>query len=194
MKTKWIILIALLMSAPIVMQAQMKQRWGVKAGLNFSHISDFKKANSATSYHIGPMLEFMQKKLSSTGIEAALLYSRKGFDFDNQSKGVMNDYIEIPVNLKWRLNFPLVAPFLSVGPYANVLLGGEEKTYGSYSVDPSAFNFGLNFSAGLDIINVQLSLNFNWGLNDTYKIKGPNDIDPVSAKNRTFALAVAFLF
>lgn len=203
---KWIILIALLITAPTVMQAQkMTYRWGVKTGLHFSHVSDFKESNGATGYHMGgPVVEFMQKKFSSTGVEAALLYSRKGFDFDDKNlKRVMNDYIEIPVNLKWRLNVPLVSPYIAMGPYANVVLGGEKKDYGKYSVDPSPVNFGLGFSAGLDIIHVQLSLNFNWGLNDTYKITPISSSQETgygttssefSVKDRTFALSAAFLF
>jgi len=207
MQTKrWLLIIGLAIAAPIAMQAQM--RWGVKGGINFSHVTVSeenvgKYVNGATGYHIGPVIEYMQNKFSSAGIEAALLFTRKGFDIDGGSLAkmrVMNDYIEIPVNLKWRVNLPVIKPFLSVGPYFNFRVGGKgEWSLGILSGSSSSssgplesqdFNAGLNLGAGFDIMNVQLGLNFNWGLTDAYKIP----VMDITAKDRTFALTAAVMF
>ncbi|MDR1780390.1 MAG: PorT family protein [Tannerella sp.] len=205
---KWLLIIGLAIAAPIAMQAQMQMRWGVKAGINFSHVTVSEEnvgnyVNSATGYHLGPVIEYMQNKFSSAGIEAALLFTRKGFDIDGGSIAkmhIMNDYIEIPVNLKWRVNLPVVKPFLTIGPYVNFRVGGKEEwslglLSGSSSsssglLESQDVNAGFNLGAGFDIMNIQLGLNFNWGLTDAYKVPGLD----VTAKDRTFALTAAVMF
>jgi len=211
---KWLLIIGLAIAAPIAMQAQMQMRWGVKAGINFSHVTVSESSvgdartslgdyvNSKTGYHLGPVIEYMQNKFSSAGVEAALLFTRKGFDIDAGSINmhIMNDYIEIPVNLKWRVNLPVVKPFLTIGPYVNFRVGGKEEwSLGGLSLSSSSsavlfksqdVNAGLNLGAGFDIMNIQLGLNFNWGLTDAYKVPGLD----VTAKDRTFALTAAVMF
>jgi hypothetical protein len=183
--------------ATTVANAQL--RWGAKGGVNFSRVAVEEKkldTDGITGYHIGPVVEVMSKGLlSNIGLEAALLYTRKGFEYSG--KDFRNDYLEVPVNFKWRLNFPLVKPFVAIGPYAGVRIGGKEQWDVIIAqIESKSFIAGMNLGLGLDIVKkLQLGMNFNWAITDNYKtLSVLQAADAITAKNRTFALTAAVFF
>ena len=90
--------------------------------------------------------------LIGVGLDAAILYSQKGMDVKSEtgtSTNVKTDYIDVPVNLKWKFGLPIIKGYLAAGPYIGFRVGGDKfwEIPGSVVGQVKAKNFsaGLNF-------------------------------------------------
>ena len=180
--------------------AQM--RFGAKGGLNITKAEfdkDAFKSDNITGFHIGPTLETMFGK-GGLGFDLALLYSQKGFKSDDET--VRNAYLEVPVNLKFKLGMPLVNPFFAAGPYVGFRVAGDkvwnvsENTAGiREQIEAKSFSAGLNFAVGADIFNnLQVGLNYSWGLTDDYETFESRSIDSYIGKSHTWSVSAAYFF
>jgi len=174
----------------IPVQAQL--RFGVKGGLNFASVhfnDDLVKADNVTGFHIGPTAELMVPLLG-IGFDASLLYSQK----------VEQNYIEVPVNVKWKIGLPLVKGYLAAGPYIEFRLG-DKILDGLGNIqeqwESKSFGAGLNFGAGVEVFN-HLNIGFNYGLGLTNNYSEFSATDAAAAvvkgKSRVPAITVAYLF
>ncbi|GAB6394189.1 MAG: PorT family protein [Bacteroidales bacterium] len=173
----------------IPVQAQL--RFGVKGGLNISSVrfdDDLVSADNVTGFHIGPTAELMVPLLG-IGFDASLLYSQK----------VEQNYIEVPVNVKWKIGLPLVKGYIAAGPYIEFRLGdkilegiGEIKE----QWESKSFGAGLNFGAGVEVFNhLNIGFNYGLGLTNNYGNFGIDDAAQViKGKSRVPAITVAYLF
>lgn len=183
----------------VVAPAKSQLRFGVKGGINVSSVhlnSDLLKADNVTGFQIGPMVE-TTIPLIGVGVDAAILYAQKGMDIKSEIKSVevKTDYIDIPVNLKWKFGIPLVKGYLAAGPYASFRVGGDkfwdipESIVGQ--VKAKSFSAGLNFGAGLELIkHLQVGFNYGLGLSDNYRAEKFN----MNAKNRGWSVTASILF
>ncbi len=192
------LLVGLLLMVAVPANSQIK--FGVRGGINISsvHFSDdiYDKSN-ITGYHIGPMME-VGIPYTGVAVELAALYSQKGVEaFD---KDIKNDYIDIPLSLKWKpgLPIPLIKPYLLAGPYIGFRVGGDKVwNVMSDQLTTKAFNAGLNFGFGAELFNhLQIGLNYGLGLTNNYGIErislnNPSDKD---GKSRGWAVTAAILF
>ncbi len=90
--------------------------------------SDILKADNVTGFQIGPMIE-TTIPLIGIGLDAAILYSQKGMDVKSEagtSTNVKTDYIDVPVNLKWKFGLPIIKGYLAAGPYIGFRVGGDK--------------------------------------------------------------------
>lgn len=186
--------------------ANAQIRFGVKGGLNVSSVhfdSDLLDADNVTGFHVGPMIE-TQLPLVGLGLDAALLYSQKGLETKaagGVKTSIKNDYIDIPVNLKWKFGLPIVKAYLSAGPYFAFRVGGDRfwEIPGSMAdqIKAKNFNAGLNFGAGVELIkHLQVGIIYGLGLTDNYSILGIKspDIYRSEGKNRGWSITAAILF
>ena len=106
-------LVLIILMAFIAVPAKSQLKFGVKGGLNISSVhlnSDILKADNVTGFQIGPMIE-TTIPLIGVGLDAAILYSQKGMDVKSEtgtSTNVKTDYIDVPVNLKWKFGLPII--------------------------------------------------------------------------------------
>ena len=122
-KMKWFLFVAALLAAP-AMQAQL--HFGVKSRVNIASVKfnqDVINSENITGFHIGPMIELMIP-VAGLGVDAAVVYSQKGFGLND--KGYRNDYIDVPVNLKYKIMLPFVKPYVAAGPYASFRVSGDK--------------------------------------------------------------------
>lgn len=195
-KVKCLLLAAALFAVPAV-QAQL--RFGVKGGVNISSVQfnkDVVDSENITGFHIGPMIELMVPVVGM-GVDAAVVYSQKGFGLND--KGYRNDYIDVPVNLKYKIMLPLIKPFLAAGPYASFRVSGEEikNIPGSVTNQLKARSFaaGLNFTAGAEVFDiVQVGLTYSLGLTDNYESFDKNNIVSYIGKPHTWMISAAVFF
>ena len=133
--------------------AKSQLRWGLKGGVNISTVhfnSDLFKADNVTGFHIGPMIEGMVPGVG-LGFDAAILYSQKGVEMKTEgiSSSVKTDYVDVPVNLKWKFGMPLVKAYLAAGPYVGFRVGGDKfwDVPGNIlgQVKAKSFGAGVNF-------------------------------------------------
>lgn len=191
-------LVLVILMVFIAVPAKSQLKFGVKGGLNISSVhmnSDILKADNVTGFQIGPMIE-TTIPLIGIGLDAAILYSQKGVDMKTEgtvtSTSMKTDYLDIPVNLKWKFGIPLVKAYLSAGPYVGFRVGGD-KIWNVLGEQIKAKNFsaGLNFGVGAELIShLQVGINYGLGLTDNYS----SDKFDMKAKNRGWSITAAVLF
>ncbi|MBE6300845.1 MAG: PorT family protein [Parabacteroides distasonis] len=179
--------------------AKSQLRWGLKGGVNISTVhfnSDLFKADNVTGFHIGPMIEGMVPGVG-LGFDAAILYSQKGVEMKTEgiSSSVKTDYVDVPVNLKWKFGMPLVKAYLAAGPYVGFRVGGDKfwDVPGNIlgQVKAKSFGAGVNFGAGIELIKyLQVGFQYSLGLTDNYSV----DKFDLETKNRGWSISVAILF
>ena len=193
-------LVLIILMAFIAVPAKSQLKFGVKGGLNISSVhlnSDILKADNVTGFQIGPMIE-TTIPLIGVGLDAAILYSQKGMDVKSgtgTSTNVKTDYIDVPVNLKWKFGLPIIKGYLAAGPYIGFRVGGDKfwEIPGSVVGQVKAKNFsaGLNFGAGVELIShLQVGINYGLGLTDNYSAEKYD----LNAKNRGWSGTAAILF
>lgn len=193
-------LVLIILMAFIAVPAKSQLKLGVKGGLNISSVhlnSDILKADNVTGFQIGPMIE-TTIPLIGVGLDAAILYSQKGMDVKSgtgTSTNVKTDYIDVPVNLKWKFGLPIIKGYLAAGPYIGFRVGGDKfwEIPGSVVGQVKAKNFsaGLNFGAGVELIShLQVGINYGLGLTDNYSAEKYD----LNAKNRGWSVTAAILF
>ena len=171
-RMKWILAAAVMLVATTTAQAQC--RFGVKGGLNIASVSFDRSvlgSDNITGFHIGPTLEWTVPILG-IGVDGAVLYSQRGFGVGGES--LRSNYIDVPVNAKFKFSVPMISPFVAAGPYASFRVSGNKAwdIAGQVINQVEAKNFaaGLNFTAGAEVMNmVQVGLTYSLGLTDNYK-------------------------
>ncbi len=189
-----IFIVAIIGVAP----ASAQGRFGVKGGVNISKVHFNKSivnSDNFTGFNIGPMVEFTVPLLG-VGMDAAILYSRKGVDFKSEgnigSKSYKADYLDIPLNLKWKFGLPILKAYLTAGPYASFRVGGDKIWNVVHDqVKAKSFGAGLNFGAGVEVIrHLQVGFNYELGLSNAFE--GQEGV--IDGKNRGWSITAAVLF
>ncbi|MDR1499591.1 MAG: PorT family protein [Tannerellaceae bacterium] len=185
--------IAVLMLCTASVNAQI--RFGVKGGLNIASVKfdkDILKTENLTGFHIGPTIEVMVPYVG-VGFDAAILYSQKGLYSSTDMRGVSTDYIDVPVNFKWKIGLPIVKGYLSAGPYASIRVSGEDLDRIQTQIKSKSFAAGLNFGAGVEVFNsLQVGFNYGLGLTDDYSASRLGDL--TNGKSNTMSVTAALLF
>lgn len=189
--------------AAVPSQAQFK--FGLKAGaainsLKFSNSeelkSSFSKDNRA-GFVGGAMIEFTVPVIGLGFDLSALYVHRETKSVDEDFDNIKRDYIDIPINLKYKLSIPVinkvVKPFVTTGPSFAFLTSKKaiEDAYKNKSVD-IAWNFGF----GLELLShVQVAASYGLGLTNTLKAVGVTDnSEKINGKNRYWTVTAAYLF
>lgn len=184
-------------------QASAQVRLGVKGGLNIASVhfsTDVLQSDNVTGFQIGPMIEG-SLPLVGLGFDAAILYAQKGLEtktVSGEKTSLKNDYIDVPVNLKWKLGLPVMKVYLAAGPYVGFRVGGNKiwELPGSMvdQVKTKSFSAGLNFGAGVELIShLQVGLNYGLGLTNNYSMESLS-LTKSDGKNRGWSVTAAILF
>ncbi len=169
--------------------------FGVKGGVNISRVhfsTDVINSDNLTGFQIGPMAEFTVPLLG-IGMDAAILYSQKGLEYKSES--YKTDYLDVPVNLKWKFGLPIVKGFFTAGPYASFRIGGD-KIWNviNNQLKAKSFGVGLNVGAGVEVVkHLQVGLNYDLGLTNNYGSTSEST-ESISGKNRGWSITAAILF
>jgi len=158
---------------------------GIKAGANFANISDASGLSNKTGFQAGIFggVKFTDK----VGIQADLLYSQQGADFDFGDFDLT--YLNVPVVVKYYLFQGLN---LQVGPQFGFIV--EDKINvraGDLIADAKAESFDLSgvVGAGYDFpFGIRLDARYNFGLTDVSEFEG------YDGKNTVFSVALGYSF
>lgn len=201
MKKRFIAMMLAVMTVSITaITCEAQLRFGVRAGVavNSLHFnsSTFDAGNRA-GFTGGVMGEFTAP-VSGVGVDLALMYVRRNSEWldENNLTKDNRDYIDIPLNFKWRINVPvinsIVRPFLSTGPSFSILTSGRavRDAYRNRKFD-TAWNFGF----GVELFShVQVGASYGLGLTKALKTVGATGTSNINGRNRYWTVTAAYLF
>ena len=190
---------------------------GIKAGVNIANemntysISDIKagfNSSNLTGYQIGLVYQCNFKK-TGLGFEIGALLSQKGSTFSdslNISQVIKQgyrelNYLEIPLNLRYRLKFGLIGIYGFGGIYGGYELSGktvDEITNNFQNVTYPGFqnhlDYGYNFGAGIELFKkIQLGATFSQGLKNTSSTIVGLPM-PAKTTNKVVSVNLVYLF
>jgi len=198
MKTsvKILVVITLVLSATYT---QAQTRFGIKGGLNFSTIAISGSGTTTTpdskiGFNLGAISEI--PLATDFYLQPGLLFSTKGYKIGS-NLSVSTNNIEIPINALYKLNAGSVKVLGFAGPYIGYAVSGKGKYEGissdiKFSGDNkvmNAFDLGLNFGAGVEISNFQITAQYGLGLTNLAV-----NSDSFTMKNKVIGVSVAYLF
>lgn len=173
------LLLFILLLAPLSSYAQGIDL-GIKAGLNFATLSDASGLNNRTGFVGGVFVgaKFNEK----IGLQADLLYSQQGADFDFGEIDL--DYINIPIVLKF---YPVKSFHLHVGPQFGFLVNDDtlvivDEVINDFKVND--FDFAGVLGLGVDLpFGIRLEGRYIFGISEV-----PADAIFNNSRNQTFSL------
>ena len=153
-------------------------RFGVKAGMNFNKldlkIKDMESAkefaensNNRAGWMAGVMAEFTIP-IINIGADASLLYARQ--NVDNNELYENKNFLDIPINLKWKIGLPvvgkIVSPIIYTGP--DFLVALNKKTLDN--IKSKTCEVGWNVGIGVELLkHLQIEAGYCFGLNNVIK-------------------------
>lgn len=206
MKRFKLIILAAVVAIAGAAQAAAQFKIGPKVGIavNSLHFdtSTF-DADNRTGFTGGLMCEFTVPVIG-LGLDASLMYVRRSVkaEYEPGTGGpatavtgttIGRDYLTLPINLKWKINIPVVKPFITTGPEFSFLTSRKavSDAWRNKSVD-----YSWNFGAGVELLgHLQVAASYGIGLNNALKKVGiAGNATPIDAKNRFWTITAAYLF
>lgn len=205
--------IALILAIGTSANAQIK--FGVKAGvalndLKFSteldKLAENLDASNRAGFTGGVMLEVMLP-VFNLGVDASVMYVHRSseLNFGNNITETLDqfskietsrDYIEVPINLKWKIGLPIVgnfvSPYIFTGPSFGILVSDVKNI--EERVENNQFNVDWNFGIGVEIIkHVQIGASYGLGLTKAIKFVDKS-FEGANIKNNYWTITAAYLF
>lgn len=204
-----LILLLVLVAGTFSSQAQI--RFGVKAGLNVNslnlkHMGETLDKENGCGFTGGVMTE-IAIPLGGLAVDASLMYSHmtgksminvisEGSNSETVEMQQSKNFLEIPVNLKYKFGLPIVnnivSPYLLTGPTFSFKFGDKKALLNTKDVQYS-WNFGL----GLEVVrHLQIQAAYSMGINNIVKRVGLADFpsDNIKLKNNYWTITAAYLF
>jgi Outer membrane protein beta-barrel domain len=195
---KPILLMACIVCATVMVNAQAQFALGLKAGPNFANINTEATAGenykSRTGFHAGAFALF---KFTQFGIQPEVLFSQQGSkvrvnteDFDANYS-----YINIPVMIKL---YTVAGINLQAGPQFGFLASAKQEIIddlGNRRTEDVKDQFkgsdiSLALGAGWDLpFGLTIDGRYNWGLTDINDTAAPNTV-----KNQVWQISVGYKF
>lgn len=191
-------LVALAITVCIGAQAQFKFGPKVGVAVNGLHFSeDLLKSDNRAGFVGGVMAEFTVP-LIGVGADVSVLYQHResmvgatanGIEVEKKLRG---DYIDIPLNFKYKLSLPavshIIAPFVTTGPDFSFLLSKKNL---NNALSNKSFDFGWNVGLGVELISrLQVAASYGFGI--TNHVSGDKAL--YDSKNRCWTVTAAYLF
>lgn len=190
-------------------------QWGVRLGINRfatsvdGNLNSFSGIglNAGITYDIGehfilqPGVYFSQKGPS------AFYYDDNSIEWDETPRQIQLNYLEIPVNILYKLTFNHWKIYAGIGAVCSFGMGGQyiTQTFGEENSSPvkfkkgnepdvfyieNPFDFGIQPVIGVEYQNFSLNLNYNIGLTELQYDKGV--LEDASVKNRTIGITLGW--
>ena len=210
---KSIKVILLVLACIITIPASAQFRWGPRIGTEVTAMrfdkSVFNSENRA-GFTGGLMCEFTVPVIN-LGFDLSVMYVHRvsqsnvttdgGNADDNalvsSSRFKNRDYIEIPLNFKYKIGMPLIGkvftPYLFTGPSFSFL---TSKTAITDMYKNKKFDIAWNFGVGVELIShLQVAASYGLGMTKTVEtLSGYNGAQPIDGKNNYWTITAAWLF
>ena len=178
-------------------------RWGIKAGvaLNSIHfdekiVNDIQETDNQAGFTGGLMCEFTIPVIN-LGLDASVMYMHRGTKVGDDGTKVNRDYIEIPVNLKYKISLPVVnkvvTPYVFTGPSFAFMTG---KTAINDFLEHKRCDIAWNFGLGFELFNhLQVGASYGLGITKALQYTGAEvNAAGIEGKNNYWTVTAAYLF
>ncbi len=155
-------------------------RFGVKAGLNFNKLNykiknwedakaELQDQSNQTGWMAGVMAEFTVP-IINIGADASILYARQNLTAAEKKYYDNKNFIDIPINLKWKIGVPVVGniikPMIYTGP--DFLFALNKNTL--KDIKSKTCEVGWNVGIGVELLkHLQIEAGYCFGLNNVMK-------------------------
>ncbi len=179
-------------------------KFGLKAGVavnNLKFSEDIIKSDNRAGFTGGAMIEFTAPVIG-VGLDASVMYVHRTADSYSENPeyaeiGKKRDYIDIPLNLKWKINIPAVSkiikPYIATGPAFAFLVSKEDanKFFKNKKCDIS-----WNIGVGLELFShLQVGASYGIGLTKALEtVDVVDDMPVIEGKNKYWTITAAYLF
>lgn len=198
---KRIAVVIIMLAAVLPASAQFS--FGPRVGINVNklHLDEttFSTDNRA-GFTAGLQMEFMIPMLN-LGLDLSAMYVRRSAQFEEKmadtDKNYNSDYIEIPLNLKYKFGLPVVGkiitPYIFTGPSFAFL---TSKKAISEFFNKKKCDIAWNFGLGVQLIkHLQVSASYGLGLSKVVEYTDKNfEKADINGKNRYWTITAAWLF
>lgn len=180
--------------------AEAQFKFGLKAGVavNGIHFSnEMFNSDNCAGFTGGAMVEFTVPAIG-LGLDASVMYVRRNSEWLENNNIIKDnrDYIDIPINIKWKINIPLinsiVRPYLATGPSFSFLTSRKaiENVFKN-----SGFDTAWNFGAGVELFKkVQIGASYGIGMTSALKAAKITGSGYVEGRNDYWTITAAYLF
>lgn len=180
--------------------SQAQFRFGIKAGVNVSSLhfsTETFDADNSAGFTGGAMIEFTAPA-SGLGVDLSAMYVRRNSQWLDQQGLTKDDrdYIEIPLNFKWRISIPLInniiRPYLTTGP-SFAFLTSRRSVENAFS--NKSFDTSWNFGFGVELVkHLQVGASYGIGLTNALKAVDATGTSNINGRNRYWTITAAYLF
>jgi hypothetical protein len=186
--------------------ASAQIRFGVKGGIlvnsmSFSNniIDQALDAQNRTGFTGGVMTEI---GIPIVGLcaDASLMYAHRSAKVDatGNEEFAKRDYLEIPINLKYKFNLPVIKPMIFTGPSFSFLLSDKSPKEFSGVFEYEKWEAAWNVGIGVELLNhLQISASHAWGFNKLLKVSkigGTTISNDKDGKDKYWTITAAYLF
>lgn len=205
MKKIFCVLTVMLVALAATVPASAQFKFGLKAGVAVNDLKfnqELMSASNRAGFTGGAMIEFTAP-IVGIGLDLSAMYVHRSVDMgikDTSNQEVdsdSRDYIDIPLNLKWKINIPavnkIVRPFITTGPSFAFLVSKKDA---SEFFKNKKCDIAWNFGAGLELFShVQVSASYGLGMTKALEtLKVTEEMPTIEGKNKYWTIAVAYLF
>lgn len=173
MKIKYLLVVLMFIAAAPFSRAQ----FGIEAGLTYNELSDVNAGNVEQSFdaaqgkHVGVFYILGKRNL---GVRLGVRYmDAEGLYKDvsqQNADGFKASFVEVPVDLRLRLNTPILKPYVVGGVLGRVASGSDDEAFQDAM---QSWNLAANVGAGLELrlggLSFYPELNYTVGLNSIMK-------------------------
>lgn len=198
------IVVAVALVAAFAVPASAQISFGVKAGVAISDLKfnkDVFDASNRAGFTGGVMAEVMIP-MTNIGVDASLMYVRRNTEFmanvlgKTESAKSHRDYLEIPINLKWKIGLPIVgsivSPYIFTGP-SFAFLTSKKEIENVYK--NKTFDVSWNVGFGVQLVKkLQIGASYGFGLTKAVEMATDVNGAGIDGKNRYWTVTAAYLF
>lgn len=198
-KFKHLLLVVAVLFAFVPASAQFKIGPRVGIAVNSLHFNkEIANPENQAGFTGGLQAEFTVP-LIGVGADLSVMYVHRYSKWmrDQEPQSRTNDYIELPLNFKYKLKIPaissIIAPYVFTGPSFSFLVSKKVIDDVKARKCDVAWNFGL----GLELIkHLQIGASYGLGLTKALEFVNlaPGEAAGIDGKNRYWTVTAAWLF
>lgn len=192
---------ALAVAAAMAMPAMAQFSIGPRVGINTNELhfdQSVLNADNRVGVNAGLEAEFMIPVVNF-GFDLSVMYVHRSSEFmrENNLEKLSQNYIDIPLNLKYKIGLPavgnLISPYIFTGPSFSFL--ASKKNVNEF-IEKKTCDIAWNFGLGVQLVkHLQIGASYGLGLTKAVDfVTSDHQNAGIEGKNRYWTVTAAWLF